>query len=282
MVWLLDLDGVVWLGDTPIPGAAGAVSRLRGDGNRVVFLTNNSAHSVADYVARLNKMGIHVNRSDILTSAEAAASLLEPGSTALVFAGAGVEEALTRRGVRVVRSGRADAVVVGFHREFDFTGLSATVSTVLGGARLIATNDDATYPTMHGPLPGAGSILAAVAYASGATPTVAGKPNDPTVSLLRQRFGAIDVVVGDRPSTDGRLARRLGARFALVLSGVTDPNHGRLDPAPDTQAADLGALVTDELSAAPTAVEGGPVAAPGRAGRQFPGMGGSERDWDPR
>jgi ribonucleotide monophosphatase NagD (HAD superfamily) len=135
---------------------------------------------------------------------------------------------------------------------------------------------------MHGPLPGAGSILAAVAYASGATPTVAGKPNDPTVSLLRQRFGAIDVVVGDRPSTDGRLARRLGARFALVLSGVTDPNHGRLDPAPDTQAADLGALVTDELSAAPTAVEGGPVAAPGRAGRQFPGMGGSERDWDPR
>jgi 4-nitrophenyl phosphatase len=273
MVWLLDLDGVVWLGDTSIPGAAGAVSRLRADGNRVVFLTNNSAHSVADYVARLNKMGIPVNRSDILTSAEAAASLLEAGSTALVFAGAGVEEALARRGVRAVRSGRADAVVVGFHREFDFAGLSAAVSTVLGGARLIATNDDATYPTPHGPLPGAGSILAAVAYASGATPTVAGKPNDPTVSLLRQRFGAVDVVVGDRPSTDGRLAGRLGARFALVLSGVTDPNHGRLDPVPDTEATDLGALVTDELSAPPGDAESGSVAAPGRAGRQFPGMG---------
>ena len=274
MVWLLDLDGVVWLGDTSIPGAAGAVSRLRADGNRVVFLTNNSSHSVADYVARLNKMGIPVNRSDILTSAEAAASLLDSGSTALVFAGAGVEEALARRGVRAVRSGRADAVVVGFHREFDFSGLSAAVSTVLGGARLIATNDDATYPTAHGPLPGAGSLLAAVAYASGATPTVAGKPNDPTVSLVRQRFGAIDVVVGDRPSTDGTLARRVGARFALVLSGVTDPNHGRLDPAPDTEAADLAALVTDELSTASTAGEPGSVAAPGRSGRQFPGMGG--------
>jgi ribonucleotide monophosphatase NagD (HAD superfamily) len=217
-------------------------------------------------------MGIPVNRSDILTSAETAASLLESGSTALVFAGAGVEEALARRGVRAVRSGRADAVVVGFHREFDFSGLSAAVSTVLGGARLIATNDDATYPTPHGPLPGAGSILAAVAYASGATPTVAGKPNDPTVSLLRQRFGSVDVVVGDRPSTDGRLARRLGTRFALVLSGVTDPNHGRLDPAPDTEATDLAALVTDELSAPPAGAESGPVAAPGRAGRQFPGM----------
>jgi HAD superfamily hydrolase (TIGR01450 family) len=274
MVWLLDLDGVVWLGDTAIPGAAGAVSRLRADGNRVVFLTNNSAHSVADYVARLNKMGITVNRGDVLTSAEAATSLLEPGSTALVFAGAGVEESLARRGVRAVRSGRADTVVVGFHREFDFTGLSAAVSAVLGGARLIATNDDATYPTPHGPLPGAGSLLAAVAYASGATPTVAGKPNDPTVSLLRQRFGAVDVVVGDRPSTDGKLARRLGARFALVLSGVTDPNHGRLDPAPDTEGADLAALVTDELSGAGSGAEQGSVAARGRAGQQFPSMGG--------
>lgn len=252
MVWLLDLDGVVWLGDTAIPGAAGAVSRLRADGKQVVFLTNNSAHTVADYVVRLTKMGISVSRSDILTSAEAATSLLEQGSTALVFAGAGVEESLARAGVRVVRSGRADAVVVGFHREFDFSGLAAAVSAVLGGARLIGTNDDATYPTPHGPLPGAGSLLAAVAYASGATPTVAGKPNDPTVSLVRQRFGAIDVVVGDRPSTDGELARRLGARFALVLSGVTDANHGRLDPAPDTEAADLAALVTDELAAAST------------------------------
>lgn len=273
MVWLLDLDGVVWLGDTAIPGAAGAVSRLRAEGNRVVFLTNNSANSVADYVARLNKMGINVNRSDILTSAEAAASLLEPGSTALVFAGAGVEESLARRGVRTVRSGRSDAVVVGFHRDFDFTGLSAAVSAVLGGARLIATNDDATYPTTHGPLPGAGSILAAVAYASGATPTVAGKPNDPTVALLRQRFDTIDVVVGDRPSTDGRLARRLGARFALVLSGVTNPNHGRLDPAPDTEGADLGALVTDELSAGSAERERDTTAARSRAGQQLPSMG---------
>lgn len=275
MVWLLDLDGVVWLGDTSIPGAAGAVSRLRADGNRVVFLTNNSAHTVADYVGRLNKMGIPVSRGDILTSAEAAASLLEPGSTALVFAGAGVEESLARRGVRAIRAGRADAVVVGFHREFDFTGLSAAVSTVLGGARLIATNDDATYPTPHGPLPGAGSVLAAVAYASGATPTVAGKPNDPTVALLRQKFGAVDVVVGDRPSTDGRLARRLGARFALVLSGVTVANHGRLDPAPDTEAADLASLVTDELSAtAEGADEDSGTTPERRAAQQFPAMGG--------
>jgi HAD superfamily hydrolase (TIGR01450 family) len=277
MAWILDLDGVVWLGDTSIPGAAGAVSRLRADGIRVVFLTNNSAHTVADYVARLTRMGIPVNRSDVLTSAEAATSLLEPGSTALVCAGAGVEESLARRGVRAVRSGRADAVVVGWHREFDFSRLAAAVSAVLGGARLIATNDDATFPTAHGPLPGAGSILAAVAYGSGATPTVAGKPNEPVVSLLKDRVGAIDVVVGDRPSTDGALARRLGARFALVLSGVTGPHHGHLDPPPDTEAADLSALVTDELSgggARAGGAEPGPTGTQGRASQQFPTMHG--------
>ena len=60
----------------------------------------------------------------------------------------------------------------------------------------------------------------------------------------------------------------------LVLSGVTDPNHGRLDPVPDTEAADLAALVTDELSAAPAGAEHDSVAAPGRAGQQFPSMGG--------
>jgi 4-nitrophenyl phosphatase len=273
MVWLLDLDGVVWLGDTAIPGAAGAVSRLRADGKRVVFFTNNSAHTVTDYVTRLNKMGISVSRGDILTSAEAASSLLEPGSTALVFAGAGVEESLARGGVRVVRSGRADAVVVGFHREFDFSGLAAAVSAVLGGARLIGTNDDATYPTPHGPIPGSGALLAAVAYASGATATVAGKPNDPTVSLVRQRFGPIDVVVGDRPSTDGALAQRLDARFALVLSGVTEAKHGRLDPVPDTEAADLGALVTDELSASGAGDDDTSLATRGPAAEQLPSFG---------
>ena len=83
------------------------------------------------------------------------------------------------RGVTTVRDGPADAVVVGWHRDFDFGRLTAAFDAVHGGARLIGTNDDATYPTPQGPLPGGGSILAAVAYASGAEPTVAGKPFRP-------------------------------------------------------------------------------------------------------
>ncbi|MGH9074480.1 MAG: HAD-IIA family hydrolase, partial [Acidimicrobiales bacterium] len=172
MAWVIDLDGVVWLGGRPIPGSAEAVCRLREDGHRVVFLTNNSSLRVADYRDRLAEAGVPTRDDDLLTSAQAAASLLEPGSTALVCAGPGVDEALAERGVTAVAAGPADAVVVGWHRSFDFDRLAAATTCVLGGARLVGTNDDATFPTADGPLPGAGALLAAVARASGATPTV--------------------------------------------------------------------------------------------------------------
>lgn len=251
MTWVLDLDGVIWLGDQAIPGSAGAVASLEERGEEVVFLTNNSSSRVADYVSKLEGMGIAARAEQVTTSAEAAATLLDPGSSALVCGGPGIEEALSSQGVRVVAEGPADAVVVGWHRNFDFDRLAAAATAVLGGARLVGTNEDATYPTPAGPLPGAGSILAAVAYASGADPEVAGKPHGPVVSLLRRRHPSIEVVVGDRPSTDGALARRLGVRFELVLSGVTPPGHGPLDPEPDGESADLAALVAARTGAAP-------------------------------
>jgi 4-nitrophenyl phosphatase len=243
VTWLLDLDGVVWLDDEAIPGAANAVARIRAQGTTVAFLTNNSSLPVSDYVTKLRQMGIDASDADVITSAQAAASMLQPGETALVCAGVGVDEALQRRGVRTVRQGRVDAVVVGWHREFDYDRLTAAFRAIRSGARLIGTNDDATYPTASGPIPGGGSILAAVAYASGAKAEVAGKPFAPVAELVRQRFGAIDTVVGDRPSTDGLMARRLGARFALVLSGVTTRDDLPVDPAPDVVADDLAALL---------------------------------------
>jgi 4-nitrophenyl phosphatase len=239
--WVLDLDGVVWLADVAIPGSPEAIATLRSRGERVVFLTNNSSQPVAGYVAKLRGMGVDAEVEDVITSAEAAALLVQPGETALVCAGAGVEEALQARGVRTVRSGPADAVVVGWHLDFDYDRLTAATNAVLGGARLIGTNDDATYPTPEGVLPGGGAILAAVAYASGTAPTVAGKPFPPMADLVRRRVGAVDVLVGDRPSTDGLMARALGAPFAFVRSGVTA--EAPTDPAPDFVGADLAEVV---------------------------------------
>ena len=243
MTWALDLDGVVWLGESPIRGAAQAIARLRSSGTRVVFITNNSATVVTEVVRKLQLMDIPASDEDVVTSAQAAATLVKPGETALVCAGKGVDEALQRRGVKTVRSGRVDAVVVGWHREFDYDGLTAAVRAVRNGARLIGTNADATYPTPTGPIPGGGALLAAVSYASGVEPEVAGKPNRPMVQLVRERFGVIEVMVGDRAETDGTLAHRLGARFALVLSGVTEPGQLPVVPEPAAVAADLAALV---------------------------------------
>ena len=249
---LCDLDGVVWLAHRPIAGSVDAVARLRGAGHRVLFVTNNSAARVAEQESALAAIGIPAV-GDVLTSAAAAALLVEPGERVLVCGGPGVVEALERRGARVVdRSDAAttqvDAVVVGWHRSFDYAGLTVATQAIHRGARLIGTNDDATYPTPDGEIPGGGAILAAVVTAGGRPATIAGKPYEPMAALVREVVGtdaaARAVMIGDRPSTDGRFARTLGCRWAHVWSGVT-PRDSVLDPAPD----EAGDLIADDLAA---------------------------------
>ncbi len=251
MVWILDLDGVVWLSDDVIPGVPEAIAQLREAGHTILFLTNNSSRKVGDLVEKLEGMGIAVDAEEIVTSAQAAATMLEPGSVALVCAGDGVREALDARGVEMVDSGRADAVVVGFHKEFDYDRLNAAYQAIRGGARLIGTNDDTTYPTPEGPIPGGGALLAAVAAAAGVEPEVAGKPYQPMADAVLERIGgAADdgMVVGDRPDTDGLIAKRLGLPFALVFTGVTSEDDLPVDPEPVTTAPDLATLVSQELA----------------------------------
>jgi HAD superfamily hydrolase (TIGR01450 family) len=242
MAWVLDLDGVVWLADQPIAGAAEAIEELRRRGEAIAFVTNNSAVPRADVEAKLARFGIDP-RDDVVTSAMAAATLVQPGERALLCGGPGIAIELEARGVEVVRDGDADAVLVGFHRDFDYERMRVAATAVRRGARLIATNDDATYPTPDGPIPGGGSILASIVTASATDPVVAGKPYATMVDLVRSRVGATGVGVGDRPDTDGRFARALGFEWALVLSGVTRAEDLPVDPAPDRVAGDLAELV---------------------------------------
>jgi glycerol 3-phosphatase-2 len=247
----LDLDGVIWRGDDPIPSAADAIAQLRAAGLRVGFLSNNSSMVIADVVAKLARVGVPADPDEVLTSAVAAGALLgsslPSGARVLACAGPGVVEALTAVGLTVVREAPAAAVVVGFHRDFDYAELERVSRAVREGARFVATNLDATYPTSDGMIPGTGALVAAVAIASSATPEVAGKPEQPTVALVHQRLGTTGVMVGDRPSTDGAMADALGWPFALVLSGVTAqvaPPGGEAIPSPPPPyvAADLGEL----------------------------------------
>ena len=155
---------------------------------------------------------------------------------------------MERRGGSVVAAAeKADVVIVGITREFDYRMLDEASAAARRGALLIGANDDATYPTPAGPIPGGGSILAAVSVASGVAPVIAGKPYAPMADLVRAIVGAepaaAAVMVGDRPETDGAFARTLGYAFALVLTGVTHEADLPVEPEPDAVAASLAALV---------------------------------------
>jgi HAD superfamily hydrolase (TIGR01450 family) len=255
-----DLDGVIWRGREPIAGSDAAVAQLREAGRRVGFVTNNSAGTVDDVLAHLEACGIPATPDDIITSADAAAALLRvmlpPDTPVYACAGPGVIAALRNAGLEPVGTGdadRAEAVVVGWHRTFDFARLDAAARVARAGHLFVATNVDPTYPAEGGTLlPGSGSIVAAVATAAGLHPLVAGKPEGPTVDLVHARFGVDGIMVGDRPSTDGLLAERLGWPFALVRTGIAGEGPGREpipDPAPPILGDDFAAIVDALLAA---------------------------------
>jgi 4-nitrophenyl phosphatase len=261
---LCDLDGVVWLAHRPIPGSVEAIAALRASGRRVMFVTNNSAATRREHEAALEAIGIAAS-GDVVSSAMAAARLVEPGERVLVAGGPGVVEAVVSRGALAVRNDGAvapehfDAVVVGLHRDFDFDRLAVAAAAVRAGARLIGTNTDSTYPTPTGLQPGGGAILAAVATASDTEAIIGGKPHRPMADLIAELItgGEIDeafdpstvVMVGDRPETDGLFATRLGCRFALVRTGVTDIGVATTTAASVDVAADRVGPVAVHLDA---------------------------------
>ncbi len=260
MAWVIDLDGVVWLSGQPIRGAPEAISRLKKAGKTVVFLTNNSGPTVAEHVERLHRAGVPAAPEDLVTSAQAAASMLPRGSAAAVIGDEGIYEALTERSVEVVpAASHPGAVVVGRSVTLDYDELGAAASAIRDGARFVATNTDSTFPTPHGLLPGAGALVAFLSTASATEPEVAGKPHPATADLVRARYGAVSVVVGDRPDTDGRFATLIGTRFVLVLSGVTARKDLPVDPAPDSMYDDLASAVSDHLE---SGARGAPEARP--------------------
>ena len=249
-VVLCDLDGVVWLAHQPIPGSVGAIASLREAGIRVVFVTNNSFSTYDEQVAALGSIGVPAE-GDIVTSAMSAATAIKSGWRVLLCGSRGLIEEIGRVTDDVVvaynepmAAGDFDAVVVGFHREFNYQVLTDALTAVRGGAVLIGSNDDPTYPTPNGPIPGGGSILAAIEKASGVTPTVTGKPYEPMALLVRDMCGDLlpeeMVMIGDRSDTDGGFARTMGARFAMVLSGVMPTADGS---EADIVAPDLAGVV---------------------------------------
>jgi len=223
---IIDLDGVLYRGDEAIEGAQEFVALLQREGVPFLLLTNNSTRTPSQYVTKLARMGIVIEESDVLTSAQATALYLEgiapPGARVYAIAEEGLQAAL-REKYTIAEEG-ADFVVVGMDSELTYEKLKTATLLIRSGARFIATNPDKTLPTEEGLIPGNGAIIAALEAATGAAPFVVGKP-EPAIfdlALARMRVskeGA--VVIGDRLETDILGGRRAGLITILVLSGAT-------------------------------------------------------------
>ena len=239
---IFDLDGVVYRGDEVIPGAAELVAWLHRRGVAVRFATNNSMVAREGYVTRLGEIGIRTTADEIVTSSSATVEHLHrhaPEIRRVMAIGAeGLRAELDAAGFETVMAGDVsapvpggaleasyDALIVGLDPAFDYARLAAGMSAVAAGARLIATNADARYPTPAGFLPGAGSIVASLAAATGVTPEVIGKPEPAMFRAIIEASGIPadeTVVVGDNPASDIVGARRAGCASILVLTGVAD------------------------------------------------------------
>ena len=224
---LLDLDGVVYVGQDPVPGAADAIASASKAGMRLCYVTNNASRPPSTVAEHLRRLGITADEQDVVTSAQAAAAVLAgrlpAGAPVLVVGGEGLYVALEDEGLRGVGSMRDGplAVVQGFSPDVGWRLLAEGSRAVRAGLPWMATNTDLTVPTPYGPAPGNGTLVAAVATATGATPEVAGKPRPPLFEQAVRRYGSRrPLVVGDRLDTDIEGAHAAGIPALLVLTGV--------------------------------------------------------------
>lgn len=240
---IIDLDGVVYRGERPVPRADVAIARLEAAGMLVRFATNNSTIDRQAYVERLAQFGIVTRRDDVVTSTSATIAHLGAHAphvrVVMAIGSAGMVRELAAAGFQVTAADEAvsgrydgaplakafDAVIVGLDRDLTYRRLAAAATAIDAGASFVATNADARYPTAQGFLPGAGSAVAAIGAATGVEPLVIGKPAPAMFAAILGASGvsaAEAIVVGDNPNSDIMAARRAGIRSVLVLSGVTD------------------------------------------------------------
>lgn len=236
--FMIDMDGVLWRGETPMPGLAHFFETLKFHGFPFVLATNNASKTPTQYVQKFEKFGVPVSKSQILTSAIATADYLkdeyEPGTAVYISGGLGLHQAMEASGFHIlsktdIRKGAlADLVVVGLNQQTTYEDLAAAAIGLNKGARFIGTNPDVTYPSEWGNLPGAGSLLALLRTATGHTPTIIGKPNRPMFieGLKRlQTTAKTAAMIGDRLETDIAGAQQVGLKSILVLSGITQKDE---------------------------------------------------------
>jgi HAD superfamily hydrolase (TIGR01450 family) len=252
--FLLDLDGCLYVGDSPTERAAEALTALREASKGIVFLTNEVGSSPEEIVRKLWRLGFQASLDEVMTAGAALQFMLAArgggGGAAFVSGSQALVDHVAEAGLRIVNNTefatRADIVVVADHERFNYGELRIATQAVLRGAELIGLTRDRTFPMPDGQWPGSGAVLAAVETASGhKADEVVGKPEPAMYEAARDRLGEGKILaVGDRLDADVLGAKRAGFDSALVLTGVTD--RSQIDgakPAPTHVADSLAALL---------------------------------------
>jgi HAD superfamily hydrolase (TIGR01450 family) len=250
--FLIDLDGVVWIGREPVAGAAEALRRLLADGKELVFVTNNPGKPASAYAERLREAGVAVDDGGVVTAgtatAELAARRAGRGASAFAIGAPAFRESAAAAGLELLEGEEAhgaEAVLVSGHRGFDYGELFTATRALQRGALLFATSRDPTMPMPGGAWPGTGSVLAAVETASGARAEIGGKPEPHLFAAARERIsGSRVAMVGDRLASDIAGGRRAGLETILVLTGSTSRAEAdSAEPRPDHVLDDLRGLL---------------------------------------
>jgi NagD protein len=225
--YLIDMDGVIYRGSEPIPGAAAFIRFLQENNIPFLFLTNNSTYTPLDVTVKLRKFDIDCLPENVYTSAQATAEFIQsqkPGGTAYVIGEGGLLNALHELGIATTRD-HPDYVIVGEGRVLNFEMAEHAHRCIEQGARLISTNSDTWCPTDNGPRPGCGALAALLESATGRQAYHVGKPNPFMMRAARKRIGLRTdevTMIGDTMETDIRGATDLGFRSILVLTGSSN------------------------------------------------------------
>ncbi|NNG19479.1 HAD-IIA family hydrolase [Naumannella sp. ID2617S] len=248
---LFDLDGVVYLGPEPVPGAAEGIAALRERGTRVGFVTNNAARTPAAVAEHLVELGVPAEQADVVTSSQAGARLLAErvaADAAILVVGTDALAAEVRAvGLRPVSAGEQPpaAVIQGYHPDLPWRLIDEAGFAIQAGALWVATNTDSNRPTDRGLVAGAGAQINALRQAVEVDPLVAGKPCPPLLEETVRRLGAErPIFVGDRIDTDIDGAAAVGMTSLFVFTGA----HGKAELVaathrPDHLGHDLRALL---------------------------------------